>query len=89
MAFVTRDSSSAFVGVLRAVIRALYVRGLIVVERVRSESRRSLRVCSVFSSGRFGVAGAGCWWLAFVLVAWGLEGSVIWGYFIWMVRGLF
>lgn len=48
------------------------MRGLIVVERVRSESRRSLRVCSVFSSGRFGVAGVGCWWLAFVLVAWGV-----------------
>lgn len=46
------------------------MRGLIVVERVRSESRRSLRVCSGFSSGRFGVASAGCWWLAFVLVAW-------------------
>lgn len=47
------------------------MRGLIVVERVKSESRRSLSVCSVFSSGRFGVAGAGCWWLAFVLVACG------------------
>lgn len=48
------------------------MRGLIVVERVRSERRRSLRVCSVFSSGRFGVAGAGCWWLAFVMVASGV-----------------
>lgn len=44
------------------------MRGLIVVERVRSERRRSLRVCSVFNSGRFGVAGAGYRWLAFVLV---------------------
>ena len=63
------------------------MRGLIVVERVRSERRRSLRVCSVFNSGRFGVAGAGYWWLAFVLV--NLRFFFLLKKFLWMVWGMF
>jgi hypothetical protein len=40
-------------------MRVLYVSGLRVAERVRSERRRSLRACSALRVGRLGVAG-GC-----------------------------
>ena len=56
MAFVTRDSSSAGVGMERASMRDSYVRGLMVGARERRERRRSLRIWSWLSSGRFGVA---------------------------------
>lgn len=56
MAFVTRDSSSAGVGMERASMRDSYVRGLMVGARERRERRRSLRVWSWLSSGRLGVA---------------------------------
>ena len=56
MAVVTRDSSSAAVGMDRASMRISYVRGLMVGARERRDKRRSFRVCSALSGGRFGVA---------------------------------
>lgn len=56
MAVVTRDSSSAGVGMERASMRDWYVRGLMVGARERRDKRRSLRICSGLRGGRLGVA---------------------------------